>query len=184
MRRDSLPFLKRAPSAGVQLRFLPQGRSIRADLVQRTNRRGADASRLRTTTNGRGSLALGRLGAGHKPAYIVRMTLPPAFQSALAALENEPLTGRDKGLPAGTLRMGDIGRQGWNVLRGDMPLPAMVIRWVDVQHNIRLMQNYCDRQGAWLAPHGKTSMAPQLFAAQLAAGAWAMTVANSAQLQV
>src|SRR5579859_1457829 len=162
----------------------PQGRSIRDEPVQWTDCRGADASPLRTTNNGRGSRALGRLGAGHNPAYIVRMNLPPGFQSALAALENEPLTGRDKGLPAGKLRMGDIGRQGWNVLRGDVPLPAMVIRWVDVQHNIRLMQNYCDRQGAWLAPHGKTTMAPQIFAAQLAAGAWAMTVANSAQLQV
>ena len=60
----------------------------------------------------------------------------------------------------------------------------MVIRWADVAHNIRLMQAYCDRHGAWLAPHGKTTMAPQIFAAQLEAGSWAITLANISQVQV
>lgn len=112
------------------------------------------------------------------------MTICPAFQSALDVLLDEPVTGRDKGLPDVSLRLGDVGQQGWNLLRGDVPLPAMVIRLADVEHNIRLMQDYCDRHGAWLAPHGKTTMAPQIFAAQLEAGAWALTVANIAQLQV
>jgi D-serine deaminase-like pyridoxal phosphate-dependent protein len=35
-----------------------------------------------------------------------------------------------------------------------------------------------------LAPHGKTTMAPQLFARQLDHGAWGITVANFAQLHV
>src|SRR5260221_602868 len=120
----------------------------------------------------------------HNQEYIVAMRIPPAFQSALDALQNEQVSGREKGLPAGSLRFGDLGKQGWNILRGDVPLPAMVIRWADVDHNIRLMQDYCDRRGAWLAPHGKTSMAPQIFAAQLEAGAWAITLANIPQLQV
>src|SRR6185436_16265404 len=38
--------------------------------------------------------------------------------------------------------------------------------------------------GLALAPHGKTSMAPQLWAEQLAAGAWGITLANLAQLAV
>jgi D-serine dehydratase len=46
------------------------------------------------------------------------------------------------------------------------------------------MQRYCDRHHAWLAPHGKTTMAPQIWADQLRAGAWAITVANIFQLQV
>jgi D-serine dehydratase len=46
------------------------------------------------------------------------------------------------------------------------------------------MQAYCDQHGAWLAPHGKTTMAPRMWADQLRAGAWAITVANLAQLQV
>jgi D-serine dehydratase len=60
----------------------------------------------------------------------------------------------------------------------------MVIRWADVEHNIQLMQAYCDRHSAWLAPHGKTTMAPQIFAAQLAGGSWAITLANIPQVQV
>ncbi len=46
------------------------------------------------------------------------------------------------------------------------------------------MAGYCAAAGVRLAPHGKTTMAPQLFARQLAAGAWAMTAANVGQVQV
>jgi D-serine dehydratase len=35
-----------------------------------------------------------------------------------------------------------------------------------------------------LAPHGKTTMSPQLFGAQLANGAWGITLANAVQVQV
>jgi D-serine dehydratase len=35
-----------------------------------------------------------------------------------------------------------------------------------------------------LAPHGKTTMAPQIFAQQLAAGAWGITVATVQQLAI
>jgi D-serine dehydratase len=112
------------------------------------------------------------------------MTLPMAFQTALANLQQETVTGREKGLPAGAWRLGELGSQRWNVLRGDTPLPAMVLRWMDVVHNIQLMQAYCDRNGAWLSPHGKTTMAPQIFAAQLEGGSWAITLANIPQVQV
>jgi D-serine deaminase-like pyridoxal phosphate-dependent protein len=118
------------------------------------------------------------------PTFNLPNAVPPALRSALQALGDEPLNGLEKGLPPTRLRLREVGRQGWNVLRGDVPLPAMLLRWPDVEHNLRLMQAYCDQHGAWLAPHGKTTMAPQLYAAQLAAGAWAITVANVAQLQV
>ena len=39
-------------------------------------------------------------------------------------------------------------------------------------------------RGLQLAPHGKTTMAPELWARQLDAGAWGITVANLAQLAV
>ncbi|MEP7357110.1 MAG: alanine racemase [Anaerolineales bacterium] len=112
------------------------------------------------------------------------VALPPALKAALAALDDEPASGLEKGLPDIRLRFGAIGRQGWRLLAGDLPLPSMTLNGAAMAHNIRLMQAYCDRHGAWLAPHGKTTMAPQIFAAQLAAGAWAITLANIAQLQV
>ncbi len=94
------------------------------------------------------------------------------------------VSGVEKGLPDETLPLGEIRKRGWKLLNGDIPLPAMVLKREELDHNIATMQAYCDRHGAWLAPHGKTPMAPQLFAQQLQAGAWAITVANVAQLQV
>src|SRR5262249_252360 len=46
------------------------------------------------------------------------------------------------------------------------------------------MAAYCAAAGVRLAPHGKTTMAPQLFARQLAAGAWAVTAATIGELHV
>ena len=43
---------------------------------------------------------------------------------------------------------------------------------------------FCREHGVALAPHGKTTMAPQLFADQLAAGAWGITAATVGQAQV
>ena len=50
--------------------------------------------------------------------------------------------------------------------------------------NIQAMQHFADATGAWLAPHGKTTMAPHIFAAQLDAGAWGITVATAQQARV
>src|SRR3712207_6247091 len=45
------------------------------------------------------------------------------------------------------------------------------------------MARWCAQRGLDLAPHGKTTMAPALWLAQLAASASAITVANAAQLR-
>jgi D-serine dehydratase len=63
-------------------------------------------------------------------------------------------------------------------------LPAAALRASALEHNLRLMQRWVDERGALLAPHGKTTMAPQLFARQLELGAWGITVATAQQLQV
>src|SRR5262249_10046678 len=44
--------------------------------------------------------------------------------------------------------------------------------------------DFLKRSGAVIAPHGKTTMSPQLFQRQLDDGAWAITVATPQQLQV
>src|SRR3546814_3083454 len=82
-------------------------------------------------------------------------------------------------------RLGDIGRQGWNVLRGDLPFPLAVLKESAVAHNGAWMMDFLRRAGGVrIAPHGKTTMSPQLFARQLADGAWGITVATVQQLQV
>ena len=51
-------------------------------------------------------------------------------------------------------------------------------------HNIDTMARYCRDHGVELYPHGKTTMSPQVVAAQLDAGAGGVTVATVAQLRV
>ena len=80
---------------------------------------------------------------------------------------------RSKSYPLGAApcRAADIGQQGWNVLADDLAYPLAVIRRSALAHNIAWMQDYARRKGVTLAPHGKTTMSPELFAQQLAGGA-------------
>jgi D-serine dehydratase len=91
-----------------------------------------------------------------------------------------------KGFPGGhaPVRLGDIGKQGWNLLREDLPLPLAVLKRDVLDANGRWMVRFLRATGSVIAPHGKTTMSPQLFQRQLADGAWAITVATVAQLQV
>jgi D-serine dehydratase len=90
-----------------------------------------------------------------------------------------------KGFPHGAapLPRSRVGAQGWSVLAGDLPLPLAVIRRDALAHNVGWMQRYADAAGVRFAPHGKTTMSPQLFARQLAAGAWGLSFASVTQLQ-
>ncbi|AOG22700.1 amino acid deaminase [Acidovorax sp. RAC01] len=78
----------------------------------------------------------------------------------------------------------DIARHGWNLLADDLAYPLAVVRSSALAHNIAWMQAYAARKGVALAPHGKTTMSPELFARQLAAGAWGLTLATVYQLAV
>jgi D-serine dehydratase len=91
-----------------------------------------------------------------------------------------------KGFPpdAAPLAPADIAARGWNLLAGDLPLPLAALDRDALVHNIQWMQAYARSQGVDLAPHGKTTMSPQLFQRQLDAGAWGITFANVFQLRV
>jgi len=94
--------------------------------------------------------------------------------------------GGTKGLPPGapSIPVEAIGRQGWNVLREDLPLPLAVIRESALAHNSRWMRRFLEGAGAVLCPHGKTTMSPELFRRQMADGAWGITVSTAAHLRV
>ena len=81
-------------------------------------------------------------------------------------------------------RLSEVGGAGWNVLAGDLPLPLAVIKREALAHNLAWMQAYAKGQGIDLAPHGKTTMSPQLFRRQLDAGAWGLTFATVTQLAI
>lgn len=63
----------------------------------------------------------------------------------------------------------------------DFTGPLLVAEGSALAHNVGTFANWCDRQEVSLAPHGKTTMSPRLFAAQLDAGAWGITVATVGQ---
>jgi D-serine dehydratase len=93
---------------------------------------------------------------------------------------------RTKGLPprAGDLLLSQIGAMGWNLLREDLPLPVAVLHEAALANNSRWMREFVQRTGAKLAPHGKTTLSPQLFARQLADGAWGLTLSTAQHVKV
>ena len=104
---------------------------------------------------------------------------------ALAALEEQLLHPGVKGLPlTAPLRQGAIGVQGWRLLHADTSFPVAVLKLSALRHNLDWMQRFCEQYSALLAPHGKTTMSPQLFGAQLANGAWGITLATATQVQL
>jgi D-serine dehydratase len=103
----------------------------------------------------------------------------------LKDLAREPVGWRAKCFPAlDGVTAGTVREAGWNVLRGDLLLPALVLKESALAHNLGLMARFCREHGVDIAPHGKTTMAPALFARQLEAGAWAITVATVSQARV
>ncbi|MET1044434.1 MAG: alanine racemase [Microbacteriaceae bacterium] len=76
------------------------------------------------------------------------------------------------------------GADGWRVPLVDISTPVLTLDVDALAHNVSTMQEWMDARGLLFAPHGKTTMAPALWAWQLDAGAWGITVANEAQLRV
>ncbi|MDY0881344.1 amino acid deaminase [Dongia soli] len=87
---------------------------------------------------------------------------------------------RSKGVP-GAAEASKLAETAWNVLAGDLPFPVAVLKQTALRHNSNWMQRFLAATGVSLAPHGKTTMAPQLFAQQLNDGCWGITVATAQQ---
>jgi D-serine dehydratase len=99
--------------------------------------------------------------------------------------DNPMLDGLVKGLPPlQPVALAEIGQRGWNLLRGDIPLPAAVLKKSALERNSRWMQDFVRRSGALMAPHVKTTMCPAIIRRQLDDGAWGVTVATVQQMQV
>jgi len=138
--------------------------------------------------------------AGQQPAT---SPVPPThMRAALAALRIRPIPATSKGfgrlaaagrapgagnpgagagIPGvagdtgadGTVTSASLAERRPYLLGPDFTLPVLVLREEALRQNITAMAGYCASAGVGLAPHGKTTMAPQIMARQLAAGAWA-----------
>ncbi|NED19935.1 amino acid deaminase, partial [Streptomyces sp. SID9913] len=105
---------------------------------------------------------------------------------ALARLSEERVDHRFKGLPpdADGLTVGELAAQRRNLFTGGFTTPVLALSAERLEHNLRLMETYAARHGLAFAPHGKTSMAPQLFRRQIEHGAWGITLAVPHQVRV
>ncbi|MGF6739945.1 amino acid deaminase [Paraburkholderia atlantica] len=86
-------------------------------------------------------------------------------------------------VPGTSVQLKDAARLEWNLLAEDVSLPAAVLYEDRVEHNLKWMQAFVAEYGVKLAPHGKTTMAPQLFRRQLETGAWGITLATAHQVR-
>ncbi|MGW3336279.1 amino acid deaminase [Streptomyces sp. NPDC001009] len=105
---------------------------------------------------------------------------------ALAKLAGERVDHRFKGLPpdAAGLTVGELAAERRNLFTGGFATPVLALSAERLEHNLALMEAYAARHGLAFAPHGKTSMAPRLFARQIEHGAWGITVAAPHQVWV
>ena len=107
-----------------------------------------------------------------------------AWMQDILALE---LDARTKGIPlaAERVRLGDVGKQGWNVLRGDLMFPVLALRDVRMRQNLQVLRDFARHHQVDLAPHGKSTMCPQLYQDQIeVGGAWGITAATVQQCAV
>jgi D-serine dehydratase len=92
------------------------------------------------------------------------------------------LDGTVKGWPDLGCRASEVGER--ELRLDELGTPVLALRQTALAHNIAAMAEWCASRGAALAPHVKTTMAPALMQRQLAAGAWALTVANARQARI
>ncbi|MGC9495216.1 amino acid deaminase [Streptomyces sp. WG7] len=111
---------------------------------------------------------------------------PSHGREALAKLAEEHVDHRFKGLPpdAYGLTVAELAGQRRNLFTGGFTTPVLALSAERLAHNLKLMETYSARHGLAFAPHGKTSMAPQLFQRQIEHGAWGITLAVPHQVRV
>lgn len=111
--------------------------------------------------------------------------LPSRLDAALAGLRDRPITGCDKGFGGSApVTAAELSSRRPSLFGGAFTMPVLVLRESALRQNIDAMAAWCAAAGVDLAPHGKTPMAPQLMARQLAAGAWAVTAATAGHMRV
>lgn len=104
---------------------------------------------------------------------------------ALSRLADDRIDHRFKGLPpdAEGLAVGALAAERRCLFTGGFTTPVLALSTEALDHNLALMERWSAEHGLAFAPHGKTSMAPQLFERQLAHGAWGITAAVPSQVR-
>jgi D-serine dehydratase len=72
--------------------------------------------------------------------------------------------------------------EGWNILAEEVSFPVAVLNERVIKNNAHWMQTFSEQSKVKLAPHGKTTMAPELFKLQQDAGCWGISLATVPQV--
>lgn len=103
----------------------------------------------------------------------------------LPATADFVLDGSYKGMPAslGETAVSALGGRCLNLLDQQVEFPIAILKSSALRHNQAWIAAFLARTGALIAPHGKTTMSPDLIAMQVRDGAWAVTAATSAHVR-
>ncbi|MGV0744057.1 alanine racemase [Mycolicibacterium sp. XJ870] len=105
-------------------------------------------------------------------------------KAAVAALDDRVLGPAHKGLPREAWGMTARAYLATGPTLDRMWTPLLTVDRARLDSNVSVMSDWARSSGVLLAPHGKTTMAPQLWAQQLDAGAWGITLATPWQVQL
>ncbi|GAA2447511.1 alanine racemase [Agromyces soli] len=107
-----------------------------------------------------------------------------AVAAELDALEDRPLRGDEKSCQPGWSGLSSRTLRGRRLKLAELRTPQLLLEGAALRHNLDAMANWARVRGALLAPHGKTTMAPQLWRRQLDRGGWGITVTTRQQAEV
>lgn len=108
-----------------------------------------------------------------------------AINSAMVdALDDVELGWKYKAVPAISHGRSAGAYVASGVTLADLQTPLLTLGAAAMSANVEHMAAWCESKGVLLAPHGKTTMAPQMWREQLDRGAWGITLANASQLRV
>ncbi|MCT9928957.1 alanine racemase [Planotetraspora sp. A-T 1434] len=84
----------------------------------------------------------------------------------------------------GPVPRADFAAARHSLFDGSFTWPIMVAKRAELEHNVATLARFTRDHGLAFAPHGKTTMSPELFQAQLDAGAWGISAATAGQALV
>lgn len=118
------------------------------------------------------------LGSNHTCAYDAAL-----LDETISRLRAEWPGRATKGIPPSfDGQYDEIGRAGLSLASGMLPMPVALIRQSAMSSNSAWMKRFLAMSGIEIAPHGKTTMSPDIFAMQMHDGAWGLTAATAQQL--
>jgi D-serine deaminase-like pyridoxal phosphate-dependent protein len=105
------------------------------------------------------------------------------MSATLLKVDDEPLNGRDKGIPRRAIGLTTTGFLAAEPRLSEFWTPLLVLDDAAMRHNLDTMRSWCSARGLDHMPHGKTTMAPALWQRQLDAGCLGITLATMGQVR-